>query len=266
MTLILDSLVILLILLGVTTVTLFYHARVQAGKLPYRRPLPTLDVARLALGRGAETGRAIHVAPGSGGIGTRIGGRDTSAQTLAGLLVAERVAGEAALNGAPILLTSGDAIAHLSMRGTVRQAYQTAGQAQDYKAAVVQQLAHDDALAYAAGANLMYGRQALEASMVVGNVGDEYLLIGEDGAQRGLAQVAGSANSTGLPLMALTTPATLLGEEIFAAEAYLSRAAQPQARLLTQDLLRTVAILLILGGLCYRLLQPLLGLPTITGF
>jgi hypothetical protein len=266
MTLILDALIILLIVLVVITVTLFYHARVLAGKVPYRRPLPALDVMRLALGRGAETGRAIHIAPGSGGIGARTGGRDSSAQTLAGLLVAERVASEAALNGAPLLLTSGDAVAHLAMRGTVRQAYQAAGQSQDYDPAVVQQLAQDDALAYAAGANVIYGRQPLDASMVVGNVGDEYLLIGEDGAQRGLAQVAGTANSTGLPLMVLTTPAALIGEEIFAAEAYLSRAAQPQARLMTQDLLRTVAILLLLGGLLYRLLQPVLGLPAIVGF
>ena len=39
---------------------------------------------------------------------------------------------------------------------------------------------------------------------------------------------------------------TLIGEEIYAAEAYLARSPAPLARLLTQDALRTVIIIAII--------------------
>lgn len=38
-----------------------HHARVLAGRLPVRRPLPALDALRVALARSAETGRAVHL-------------------------------------------------------------------------------------------------------------------------------------------------------------------------------------------------------------
>lgn len=256
-----NAILVLLVALVVVALTWLHHARVSAGRLPRRRPLPALDTLRAALGRGAETGRATHVSPGASVLGAADGSRATTAELIAGLLVAERVAGEAALNGAPILVTSGDAVAHMALRGSVRQAYQVAGQAQDYEAARVQLLAHNDELAYAAGVSSLYARQPLEASAMVGGFNQEFLLIGEEGAQRDLPQVAGSAGSVALPLMLLTTPATLIGEEIYAAEAYVASPGPSQARLLTQDALRTVVIVLLIGGFIYSLVQPALGLP-----
>lgn len=249
----------------VVALTWLHHARASGGRLPARRPLPALDTLRAALGRGAETGQAVHVSPGASALGSSDGSRATTAELVAGLLVAERVASEAALNGAPILVSSGDVVAHMALRGSVRQAYQVAGQAQDYDPSRVQLLAHHDDLAYATGVTTLQGRQPLEASATIGGFGQEYLLIGEDGAQRGLPQVAGTTGTVALPLMILTTPATLIGEEIFAAETYLAAPGPSQARLLTQDVLRTVVILLLLLAFVYALVQPALGLPPLPG-
>ncbi|MCS7158774.1 MAG: hypothetical protein N0A16_13765, partial [Blastocatellia bacterium] len=58
-------------------------------------------------------------------------------------------------------------------------------------------------------------------------------------------QVAGATTSTALPLMYLTADGTLIGEEVYAAEAYLARAPEAQGRLLTHDALRTVVIVAI---------------------
>lgn len=261
MTLSPDTILFLLVVLVGVSLTWLHHARVRAGRLPQRRPLPALDTLRAALGRGAETGRATHVTPGASVLGAADGSRATTAELIAGLLVAERVAGEAALNGAPILVSSGDAVAHLALRGSVRQAYQVAGQAQDYDPARVQLIAHNDELAYAVGVTTLYERQPLEASALIGGFNQEFLLIGEEGAQRELPQVAGATSSAALPLMLLTTPATLIGEEIFAAEAYVAPPGPAQARLLTQDALRTAVIVLLIGGFIYSLVQPTLNLP-----
>jgi hypothetical protein len=260
-----QTILLLLITLFVAIATMIYHTRVQRGGLPFRRPLPALDVLRAALGRGAETGRPIHVSPGAGTIGSGTGNRATTAETVAGLLAAERVVNEAALNGAPILASSGDAVAHLALRGALRQVYQRAGQTQDYDPARVQLLAHQNEIAYAVGVTSIYARQRLEASQLIGSFGQEFLLLGEDGAERGIPQVAGTTTTTALPTMILSADATLIGEEMFAAEAYLASSAPAQARLLAHDLIRTTVIVLILAGLVYSLIQPALGLPPLPG-
>ena len=237
-----ETLLLLIVVLLVIILTLLHHARAVAGKQPInRRPLPGLDVIWQALARGAETGRAIHLSPGSGAIG----GRSSTVETVAGLLAAERVATEAALNGAPLIASSGDAVAHLALRGTLRQAYQRAGLGQDYDSTNVQLLAHQDPIAYASGVSALYLRQKLEASQLIGSFGQEFLLAGEVGAQSGVPQVGGAATTTALPLVYLTTEGTLIGEELFVAEAYLARTPAPQARLLTHDALRTVVIFAI---------------------
>jgi hypothetical protein len=256
-----EAIITLLITLVVVFATLVFQRRALLGQAAARRPLRALDTLRAALGRGAETGKAIHISPGTGTIGSGIGTRATTAETIAGLLVAGRVSSEAALNGAPILVSSGDAVSHLALRGIVRQSYQQAGQLQDYDPARIQLLAHQNELAYATGVSALYGRQQLEASILVGSFNQEFLLIGEESAQRAVPQVAGTTSTVGLPLMMLTSDATLIGEEIFAAEAYLTTTAPAQARLQTADLLRTTTILLIVGGVIYSLLQPQLGLP-----
>lgn len=240
----------------VALLTLLHHARAISGKRPIeRRPLPAISIIRRALERGAETGRAIHVSPGSGAIGSRA----STAATVAGLLAAERVATEAAFNGAPVLASSGDAVAHLAQRGFLRQAYQQAGFGQDYDPANVQLLAQQDPMAYASGVATLYGRQRLEASQMIGTFGEEFLLAGEAGALADVPQIAGATATTPQPLIYLTCAGALIGEEIFAAEAYLSRATAPQARLLTQDVLRTIVIIAILAVLVVVLVLRLLG-------
>lgn len=237
-----QSLLLLIVVLIVIIFTLLHHARAIAGKQPIsRRPLKALDPIGRALARGAETGGAIHLSPGSGAIGAR----SSTLETVAGLLAAERVAGEAARNGAPLLASSGDAVAHLALRGALRQAYQRAGLGQDYDPANVQLLAHQDPMAYASGVATLYRRQKFEASQMIGSFGQEILLATENGAQQSVPQVGGATTTTALPLVYLSTDATLIGEEIYAAEAYLAHAAAPQARLLTVDTLRTVIIVAI---------------------
>lgn len=250
----LETMLLLLAVLTVAILSLVHHRRAADRSHPLqRRSLRALAPMRRALDRGAETGRAIHLSPGSGAVGSR----STTVETVAGLLAAERVATEAALNGAPVLASSGDAVAHLALRGFLRQAYQQAGLGEDYDPINVQLLAHQDPMAYASGVTTLYGRQPLEASQLIGAFGQEFLLAGEVGAQSDVPQVAGATTTTALPLIYLTAEGALIGEEIYAAEAYLARTPEPSARLLTQDVLRTVLIITVI----ILFVLALLGLP-----
>ncbi|NJO05103.1 MAG: hypothetical protein HC876_06035 [Chloroflexaceae bacterium] len=237
-----------------------HHSQALAGRLQARRPLRAFDVIRDALGRSAETGRALHLSPGAGTLGNRA----TTAETIVGLLAVERVASEAARNGATVLVSSGDVVAHLALRGVVRQVYQRTGQGQNYNPEYVQLLTHQDNTAYATGVATLYARQRLEASQIIGSFEPEFLLCGEEGAQRNIPQVAGATTNATLPLMLLSTQGTLIGEEVFAAEAYLSSDVTAQARLRTQDTLRIIVIILLIAGVLYSVVQyvvPQLGLP-----
>lgn len=256
-----ETILVLIVTLIVFILTVWYDTRVRAGHRPFRRPLAAFDVIWAALGRGAETGRVIHLSPGAGTVGNRV----TTAETMIGLLAAERIATEAAFNGAAILVSSGDAVSHLALRGIVRQAYYRSGQSQIFNAASVQLLAHQDPMAYASGVSTLYERQRLEASQLIGSFGQELLLVGETGAQRDLPQMMGTTTPVGLPLMFLSTRSVLIGEEVFAADAYLATVPDPQARLMTQDFLRTILILVIVLGIIYSLIQPVVGLPPLPG-
>lgn len=259
------TLIVLFLTLVIVAVTWYYYARSLAGLIPRRRRLPSLDLLKPALGRGAESGHAIHISPGPG----EIGSSNTMSETTVGLLAAERIANQAALKGTPILVSSGDAVVHLALRGILRQAYQRAGRAHDYNPANIQLLAHQNATAYATGVMTLYSRQPLEASQMIGSFSHEFLLFAEEGARQKVPQVMGATTIAALPVMMLNTPSTLIGEEIFAAESYLSDTAPPQARLMTQDMLRTVVILLIVCGILYNLLrpwvQPWVELPPLPG-
>jgi hypothetical protein len=244
----------LAILSIVAIFTLLYHERVRTGNMKVStRPLRALEIVRRALANGAETGRAIHLSPGPGSVG----GRGSTAETIAGLLTIERVATEAALNGVSILATSGDAVAHLALRGTLRQSYQRAGLGQDYRPANIQMLAHQDPMAYASGVTTLYGREKLEVSQMLGSFDHELLLAGEVGGQLGISQIAGATSTNAQPLAILSCDATLIGEEIYAVEAYLASAPSAQARLVTHDVLRTVVIVVII---VLMIAQPLLAL------
>lgn len=255
---------LLVILVGVASVWL-HHARALRGGVQARRSLPALDVLRSAIGRSAETGRAVHISPGASVLGAANGARSASAELIAGLLMAEQATAEAVLHGAPILVSSGDVVAHLALRGSLRQTFHTTGQAQDFDPARIQLLAHQDELAYATGVTTLYRRQPLEASAMLGDFGQEFLLVGEEGAQCDLPHLVGTANSASLPLMMLTSPATVIGEELYAVASYLAPPGPAQARLLTHDTLRTAVIILLAGGLLYSLIQPFLGLPPLPG-
>lgn len=52
----LPAIFFIIILVLVVALIWLHYARVQAGRVPERRPLPALEVLRAALARSAETG------------------------------------------------------------------------------------------------------------------------------------------------------------------------------------------------------------------
>lgn len=230
--------------------TFVHHARIQRGqRIPPFRPLPGLNEFQTSLGRVAESGRPVHVATGA----SEPGALGPTAPALASLLLVQRVAENTVRRGGTVIISAGDLPSYAGARGAVRQAYNQTGFATEYRPDAIRLVAHQTPIAYAAGVAARYAEQPLAASLVAGEYGAEALLIGAEGAVRNVPQIGAAATINGAAVLALTSDALLIGEELFAAEAYLAQQPTPRARLLTQDVLRLAVIGILLAGILYEL-------------
>ena len=243
-----ESVIAILIVLISLPLLFYAHARARAGRLPRLRPLPAFDLLSGMSGRAAESGRVLHVGLGTGGIS----GPDT-AVSLAGLTVLEHLADQAAACEASLVITVADPTLLPAAQEVMRRAYAGRGKSDVFSPSQVRLLA-PDATAYAAGVmGILEGENPL-ANVTIGAFGDEYLLIGETGVKRDLQQVAGTDDPAALAFMHLTAHETLIGEEIFAAGAYLGGTPSSVAGLMVQDWWRYLVVAFILAGVLWHAL------------
>ena len=239
------ALVLLLLLLPLL---FFLSFRVQAGKAGNLRPLPAVEELAAAVGRSAETGKALHVSVGVAGVG----GPQT-AETWAGLTLLADLADKAATSGTPLIVTVADPTVVPLAQEILWRAHRRNGNPEDYDPTQVRFVAPNP-MAYSAGVAGLLLREPLTANVMVGTFGEEVLLMGEVAAREGVRQVAGTANPQALPLLAATADRTLIGEEIFAGGAYTARQPLQVASLLAQDWARWAIVIAILAVAAAKLL------------
>jgi len=242
-----EALMLALLLLFVPTI-LFFRARVRAGRIPYLRPIPAFDHLQSLVGLAAETGHPLSITLGTGGVN-----QAATAETLAALDVLDYVGERAASYGATPLVTTGDPTAFLAAQGILRSDYEAQGLLDEYDHLSTRLVAPEPA-AYGAGMMDILNNQPLAANVVAGRFGDEYLLVAETAVQADLEQVGGAAQPSVLPFVYATTDRPVLGEELFAAGAYLKGLPGHVGSLLTQDWMRILLILVIVIGIVVKTL------------
>lgn len=249
-----DLILLLALLVATLLFALFFAVRARTGRVPSVRPLPGIDRLRTKFSEVAESGQPIHVATGAG----QLGAPGTTAETIASLMIAQRIAEETTQRGGNVAATTGEIVGHTALRGAFRRAYRQAGFISDYQPSSVQFAAQNEPTAYAAGVAARYKAEPAAASMVAGNYGAEALLITGEGAAQKIPQIAATTSLAALPVLALSADATLVGEDLFAAEAYLSDQAAPKARLRAHDALRWLIVLALIGGIVWQILAMFL--------
>jgi hypothetical protein len=214
------------------------------------RPISAFRALRGLLGRAAESGKAVHLALGSSGLG--------SEQTVVGcigLTVLNYLAEQGVAFGASPIVTVSDPMLMLAAQNVLYRAYQRKGLAMSYRSTDVHMIAPEPT-AYIVGAQETVSQEDIAANVMIGSFGEEYLLLGEDGAQREMMQVVGSNSVSAQPWMLATSDHVLLGEELFAAGAYLNRRPTHIASLYLQDTLRILLVIVITIGV---LIKTVLG-------
>lgn len=210
------------------------------------RPIAGYTRLRRLIAEAAERGQPIHLAPGTGSLGD-----SGTAETLAGVTAAYAVARRAAAAQTPLVMTTANPVVLPVLENAAERAYSAAGVAQEYQPDQVR-FAGPNRAAYALHVADILVHERAAANVLLGSFGDEFLLISEPAGRAGVEQVAGTANPLTLPFVVTSTEYPVLGEEVFAAGAYLAGRRSHLASLLAQDWLRLLAAAAIIAGVVLK--------------
>ena len=115
----------------------------------------------------------------------------------------------------------------------------------------------DEQFAYAAGVNGIMVREKPAACVYMGKFYAESLILAETGNSIGAIQIAGTASQSQIPFFVTACDYTLIGEEFFAASAYLSDKPELVGAVKGQDMIKVIILILIFLGIILRLLFDL---------
>ncbi len=218
---------------------LYFISQAQAGKKPFVRRIAGIDAIEEAVGRATEMGRPVLFVPGI---------RDISEiQTVAGLVILESVARMTAKYETPITVPVTYPIPFTIAQEMVKGGYLHAGRPEAYDPNSVRFITPEQ-FAYVAAVTGIMMRERPAAHIFMGAFYAESLLLAETGFSTGAIQVAGTANVHQLPFFVVACDYTLIGEELYAASAYLSGEPKLVGSLKGGDYLKIVMIVTIVIG------------------
>jgi len=224
-----------------SAVVVWYISRARKGGDIYIRPIAGMQAIDEAIGRATEMGKPILYVAGLHGLG--------SISTITSMTILGRVARRTAEYETPLLVPCVDPLVMLAAREIVKEAYLDAGKPDAYREQDIF-FVTDRQFAYVAAVSGIMLRERPAANMYMGYFYAEALILAETGAATGAIQIAGTDADTQIPFFVTACDYTLMGEELYAATAYLSREPLLLAQLKAQDVGKAVvAGLVTLGGL-----------------
>ncbi len=218
------SFLLLSILVGTI---LYYISYAKSGKELFIRKIAGLEAVDEAVGRATEMGRKVFYIPGIQDM--------NNMQTIAGLTILGRVAKLTAEYDTKLDVPVSRSLVMVAAREIVKEAYLNAGRPDYYNDDMVYYLT-DDQFGYAAGVDGLVIRQKPATIFYQGAFFAESLILAETGNSIGAIQIAGTAMPAQLPFFVAACDYTLIGEELFAASAYLSREPKLLGSLKGQDI------------------------------
>lgn len=215
----------------------FFISQAKRGKNLFLRKIAGLEAIDEAVGRATEMGRPILFVPGLSGIG--------DIATIAALNILQGIAKKAAQYDTPIIVPNKDPIVYTVAREIVKEAYSDAGRPDAFNPDSVFFVTTSQ-FAYVAAVNGIMLREKPATNFFLGMFYAESLLLAETGNISGAIQIAGTDASAQLPFFITACDYTIIGEELYAASAYLSREPNLVGTIKAQDWGKaTIGILLV---------------------
>ncbi len=211
----------------------------RSGREIFIRRIAGLNAVDEAIGRATEIGKKVLYVPG-------IQSMD-DIQTIASIAILGHVARATARYGTNLDVPNKDPLTFASARETVHAAYLQEGRPDLFREEMVNYVTYDQ-FAFTAAVSARMIREKPAAIFLIGYFFAESLILAETGQSTGAIQIAGQADPTQLPFFVATCDYTLIGEELYAASAYLSREPVLLGSMRGQDIAKAILILLAIAG------------------
>jgi hypothetical protein len=239
----------LICLVAIMGACAYYIKMAEGGKVPKVRRIPGIDAIDEAIGRAVEIGRPVIC---SHGIAT-LRDATTGPQTIAGLSVTSYVAKKCVEMGARIIVPVRQPEVFPIAADIVETAYKMAGKPEEYQPSDVMYLSNDQ-FGFSSSYIGLLMRDKPGANIMVGAYWAESMQLAEVGTRVGAMQIAGTAQSSQIAFFLLACDYCLIGEEIYAASAYLSGEGIQIASIAGQDIGRLLTVLIcVLGCILFSL-------------
>jgi hypothetical protein len=229
---------------------IFWIHRARRG-IPLKvRKIAGLEAVDEAVGRATEMGRSCLFVPGIQDM--------NDIQTIAGITVLARVSKIAAEFDARVEVPCTRSLVMTAARETVQASYLSAGRPDAFNPDLIYYVT-DEQFGYVAYLQGMMVREKPAACFYMGAFFAESLILAETGNTVGAIQVAGTAMPAQLPFFVAACDYTLIGEEFFAASAYLSGEPDQLGSLKGQDVGKAIVSVLIVVGVILATVASMLG-------
>lgn len=227
------------------------HAR-KGGELKIRK-IAGLEAIEEAVGRATEMGRSCLFI---------VGIQDMNEiQTIAGITILSKVAKIAAELDAKIEVPTSRSLVMTAAREAVQASYLSMGRPDAYNQDLIYYVT-DEQFGFVAYVQGMMVREKPAACFYMGAFFAESLILAETGNSIGAIQVAGTAMPAQLPFFVAACDYTLIGEEFFAASAYLSGEPAQLGSLKGQDVGKIIVGIGIIVGVLMSSVASMVGIDT----
>lgn len=233
---------LLIVILATGLILLFSLRRYRTRHPLVFRRIPAIQKLRRAIGLAVEDGKGIHISLGKASLLL-----PSSTSAFIGLSTLHRLGQLSATSDHPPVATSGDGgiailsqdVLHLAARDT---------NTSDLYDPNHGQLAGVTPLSYIAGSLPVVTDPSIKTNLLIGNFGPEAGLLTAASEDKDDFTMAASDSIAAQSVFYATTREPLIGEELYAVPAYLQYSPAHQASLKTQDLLRWLLVIAMIGG------------------
>lgn len=207
----------------------------------YLRKIEGVEHMDYAIARAAEQGKSIIFTTGITGMGSVL---------YACLILLKNVVKKAAQLRTSVIVPQCTPEAVALIESTMIDAYANVGLPEDFSSSQIRFLSEEQ-FAFASGYSGIVHRENIGTAFLFGQFAGESLILSEAGKQVSAYQIAGSVSPEQVPFFICTCDYTLIGEELFAASAYVSNSQRAIESLRVQDILRIVFMsIIIIGSIC----------------
>ncbi|MEA3500936.1 MAG: DUF6754 domain-containing protein [Candidatus Marinimicrobia bacterium] len=230
-------------LLVTSVLILFFIGKAKKKKDIYLRPIAGLKAFEEAVGRATEMGKSVLFVPGIMDL--------DQVETISGIIILGYVSKMTAKYETDLNVPVARSIVMEAGREIVRESYMSEGRPDQFNSDMVHYLT-DDQFAYAAGVNGIMLREKPAAVFMQGKFYAESLILAETGNSIGAIQIAGTGSQAQLPFFITACDYTLIGEEFFAASAYLGQDPKLLGSIKGQDMVKAAIMIIIVAGVVFE--------------